>query len=171
MSSKRCIIDNKSSKKLLKLADGNLICEDHAKLTPWQKEELIEKDANQVNEYIDNLTNKYLTEHGVKNTESSYKSLLHKTAESDLLEGVSPEETLKLQNWILIKQNNEIIRLLKDLKTKNKLFLYWDYPTKSSDWWNPWFSGIFIFSKNLNLKSTKNDLFLKMLLLSSKYTD
>lgn len=120
MSSKRCIIDNKSSKKLLKLADGNLICEDHAKLTPWQKEELIEKDANQVNEYIDNLTNKYLTEHGVKNTESSYKFLLHKTAESDLLEGVSPEETLKLQNWILIKQNNEIIRLLKDLKTKNK---------------------------------------------------
>lgn len=38
------------------------------------------------------------------------------------MDGVSPEETLKLQNWILIKQNNEIIRLLKDLKTKiNKL--------------------------------------------------
>lgn len=36
------------------------------------------------------------------------------------MDGVSPEETLKLQNWILIKQNNEIIRLLKDLKTKNK---------------------------------------------------
>ena len=36
-------------KKLIKLADGNMICEDHAKLTPWQREELIEKDTNQVN--------------------------------------------------------------------------------------------------------------------------
>ena len=120
MSSNKCIIDNKNSKKILKLADGNLICEDHAKLTPWQKEELIEKDANQVNEYIDNLTNKYLTEHEIKHVEPSYISLLHKTAQSDLMDGVSPEETLKLQNLILIKQNNEIIRLLKDLKTKNK---------------------------------------------------
>lgn len=72
MSSNKCIIDNKNSKKLLKLADGNLICEDHAKLTPWQKEELIEKDANQVNEYIDNLTNKYLAEHEIKHVEPSY---------------------------------------------------------------------------------------------------
>lgn len=88
--------------------------------TFWQKEELIEKDANQVNEYIDNLTNKYLVEHEIKHVEPSYISLLHKTAQSDLMDGVSPEETLKLQNWILIKQNNEIIRLLKDLKTKNK---------------------------------------------------
>ena len=33
MSNERCIIDNKKGKKLIKLADGNMICEDHAKLT------------------------------------------------------------------------------------------------------------------------------------------
>ena len=60
-SVKDVLLTIKAAKTIKILADGNLICEDHAKLTPWQKEELIEKDANQVNEYIDNLTNKYLT--------------------------------------------------------------------------------------------------------------
>ncbi len=100
MSSNKCIIDNKTAKKLLKLADGNLICEDHAKLTPWQKEELIEKDANQVNEYIDNLTNKYLAEHEIKHVEPSYISLLHKTAQSDLMDGVSYALPTELQSHL-----------------------------------------------------------------------
>ena len=34
MSNERCIVDNEKGKKLIKLADGNMICEDHAKLTP-----------------------------------------------------------------------------------------------------------------------------------------
>ena len=33
-SNERCIVDNEKGKKLIKLADGNMICEDHAKLTP-----------------------------------------------------------------------------------------------------------------------------------------
>lgn len=119
MSNERCIIDNKKGKKLIKLADGNMICEDHAKLTPWQREELIEKDANQVNEYIDKMTNTHLAAYGLENTEASYKPLLHRAAQSDLMENTSPEDTLRLQNWILIKQNAEIINLLKELNTRN----------------------------------------------------
>ena len=106
-------------KKLIKLADRNMICEDHAKLTPWQREELIEKDANQVNEYIDKMTNTHLAAYGLENTEASYKPLLHRAAQSDLMENTSPEDTLRLQNWILIKQNAEIINLLKELNTRN----------------------------------------------------
>lgn len=119
MSNERCIVDNKKGKKLIKLADGNMICEDHAKLTPWQREELIKKDANQVNEYIDKMTNTHLAAYGLENTEASYKPLLHRAAQSDLMENTSPEDTLKLQNWILIKQNAEIINLLKELNTRN----------------------------------------------------
>ena len=119
MSNKRCIIDNKKDKNLIKLADGNMVCENHAKLTPWQKEELIEKDANQVNEYINKMTTNHLVAYGLENTEASYKPLLHRAAQSDLMENVPPENTLKLQNWILIKQNTEIINLLKKLNQKN----------------------------------------------------
>lgn len=89
------------------------------KTSPWQREELIEKDANQVNEYIDKMTNTHLAAYGLENTEASYKSLLHWAAQSDLMENTSPEDTLKLQNWILIKQNAEIINLLKELNTRN----------------------------------------------------
>lgn len=35
------------------------------------------------------------------------------------MENVSPNETIKIQNWILIKQNNEIINLLKKINAKN----------------------------------------------------
>ena len=98
-----------------------MICEDHAKLTPQQREELIEKDANQVNEYIDKMTNTHLAAYGLENTKASYKPLLHRAAQSDLMENTSPEDTLKLQNWILIKQNAEIINLLKELNTRNQL--------------------------------------------------
>ena len=119
MSNERCIVDNEKDKKLIKLDDGNMICEDHAKLTPWQREELIEKDANQVNEYIDKMTNTHLAAYGLENTKASYKPLLHRAAQSDLMENTSPEDTLKLQNWILIKQNAEIINLLKELNTRN----------------------------------------------------
>ena len=116
---KDVLLTIKKVKKLIKLADGNMICEDHAKLTPWQREELIEKDANQVNEYIDKMTNTHLAAYGLENTEASYKPLLHRAAQSDLMENTSPEDTLKLQNWILIKQNAEIINLLKELNTRN----------------------------------------------------
>ncbi len=119
MSNERCIVDNKKGKKLIKLADRNMICEDHAKLTPWQREDIIEKDANQVNEYIDKMTNTHLAAYGLENTEASYKPLLHRAAQSDLMENTSPEDTLRLQNWILIKQNAEIINLLKELNTRN----------------------------------------------------
>lgn len=119
MSNKRCIIDNKKVKNLIKLADGNMVCENHAKLTPWQKEELIEKDANQVNEYINKMTTNHLAAYGLENTEASYKPLLHRAAQGDLMENVPAEDTLKLQNWILIKQNTEIINLLKKLNQKN----------------------------------------------------
>lgn len=116
---KDVLLTIKKVKKLIKLADGNMICEDHAKLTPWQREELIEKDANQVNEYIDKMTNTHLAAYGLENTKASYKPLLHRAAQSDLMENTSPEDTLKLQNWILIKQNAEIINLLKELNTRN----------------------------------------------------
>lgn len=119
MSKEKCIIDNKNSQKLIKLADGKSICENHAKLTPWQKEKLIEKDANQVNAYIAKVTNEHLSKYGLKDTEKSYKPLLHTAAESDLMENISPNETIKIQNWILIKQNNEIINLLKKINAKN----------------------------------------------------
>ncbi|MCR1904295.1 hypothetical protein CBF60_00335 [Lactobacillus taiwanensis] len=119
MSQNKCIIDNEKSKNAIKLADGNSICEDHAKLTPWQKEELIEKDANQVTAYIDKLTDTYLFEHELQGIHSSYKSLLNKAAQSDLMKNTSAEDTIKLQNWILIKQNTEIINLLKELKSQN----------------------------------------------------
>lgn len=121
MSQNKCIIDSKKGKNSIKLSDGNSICEDHAKLTPWQKEELIEKDANQVNAYIDKLTDAYLSEHGLQDihSSSSYKSLLDKAAQSDLMKSTSAEDTIKLQNWILIKQNTEIINLLKELKSQN----------------------------------------------------
>ena len=99
MSQNKCIIDNEKSKNAIKLADGNSICEDHAKLTPWQKEELFE--------------------HELQGIHSSYKSLLNKAAQSDLMKNTSAEDTIKLQNWILIKQNTEIINLLKELKSQN----------------------------------------------------
>lgn len=118
MSKKRCIIDDKPDQNLIRLADGNSICEAHAKLTPWQKEELIEKDANQVDSYIEKVTNNHLSEYGLINNEMSYKPLLHKAAESDLMKNVPSDETIKLQNWILIKQNKEIIKLLKNLNAK-----------------------------------------------------
>lgn len=113
MSQEKCIIDNKNSQKLIKLADGKSICENHAKLTPWQKEELIEKDANQVNAYIAKITNEHLSKYGLKETEKSYKTLLHTAAESDLMENVSPNETITIQNWILIKQITKLLIYLR----------------------------------------------------------
>lgn len=124
MTNDKCIIDNKKSKKLIQLTDGNAICENHARLTPWQKEELIEKDANQVSEYIDKVDDHFLKQLGLEVADSSYRSMLHRAVESDLIDNASPEEILKLQNWILIKQNNDIIKLLQTLKSINQSIFY-----------------------------------------------